>query len=464
MYKDFHQLIDHVSQEIAVTRRDFVKSGTAATAAFAALGGQSVAAAETFSSDYGPLQPVADKVTGLELLELPEGFEYITYGWHGQVMSDDTPTSGAHDGMSVVAARGNEIAIVRNHENSAGDRPAVMAPNWFDDNEAGGTSNLIFDTVNRKFVASWSSLGGTIRNCAGGRTPWGTWISCEETTAEGHGWVFEVPGFGVSDARPIRAAGRFSHEAVAIDPATGIMYETEDARPAGFYRFRPEGKWGDLHSGGTLEALAVKDQPGFVFGDNGRFPSFADGTSWDVEWVPVNDPMAEEGSALESAPGAATFTRLEGCWEDSGRIFFSATDGGSNRTGQLYEYDPRRQKLTMIYESRSASDLDSPDNIAVSPRGGLLVCEDGGQAQQRLIAVNRDATVFPFARNRISLNNGDVATIDSHFPGAANHIGAGDYRGREWAGATFYNRWLFVNIQDPGVTFAITGPWEKGSL
>lgn len=462
MYKDFQQ-----SAEPVINRREFVKGGAsgAAAVAFSALGTRAAAAPSLpFTADYGPLAPKACRATGLELIALPEGFEYFSFGWRGQRMSDGNPTPADHDGMAVVASKGNQIAVVRNHEISGGEQPPVIAPYAFNPDRNGGTTNLIFDTLHGRFTASWGSLAGTHNNCAGGPTPWGTWLSCEETTASGHGWIFEVPGFGVGDAQPIRDAGRFSHEAVAVDPATGWVYLTEDARPSALYRFRPNGDWGDLKSGGTLEALAVAGEPDFNFGTNGSFPSFANGSTWNVEWVAVQDPHAVNGRAFDSAPGRASFSRGEGCWEDNGKIYFISTDGGGIRKGQVYEYDPRREKLTMAYESRDANDVDNPDNVAVSPRGGIVLCEDGAQNEQRLIGLSQSGGIFEFARNKIVLSGADIAAADSVYPGVAEHVNAGDYRGREWAGATFYNRWLFVNIQSPGITFAITGPWDKGGL
>lgn len=472
-----------------MNRRKFIKAGLAAGVAGMAFSSLAARAAgglghghAGYSPHYGPLTPKRDLATGLYLLALPDGFEYLSYGWTGQIMDDGRPTPTDHDGMAVCAKHGHTIALVRNHELSAGEGSQCLVPGgMYNPAEFGGTTNLIFDLKSGRFVKSYTSLGGTVRNCAGGPTPWGSWVSCEETfhpwgnRADGfnHGYVFDVPGFGVSDGRPIRAAGRFSHEAVAIDPRTGVMYETEDTGMSGFYKYVPpgaghadwrggRGKDEPLRDGGELYAMVIDGIPrkdmtgGFTAGD-----TFA------VTWQPVTDPEGVHGRAFDSAPAAAIFSRGEGCWEDAGSIYFVSTDGGAAGLGQVWVYDPRGETLTLLYESNDAMAVDGPDNIAISPRGGIILCEDGDSNPKRLIGLTADGITFPFAENRIVLNDGDIDVIDAVFPGTKANFWdnpVGDYRNREWAGATFHGDWLFANVQSPGVTFAIRGPWKKGTL
>lgn len=501
-------------------RRTFLRRGGMGAAALWVLSLQEFAARRAFGatpgpipSPYGPISPKLDETTDLPLLQLPEGFRYMSYGWTGDIMADGVATPNLHDGMAVVDEgnaddeddddgdrgewrRGSErragddeyrgegrrgwergggdhddddrgdgdgsgrLILVRNHETGEGS-PYVNAPRiTYTSNVpgavpgAGGTTNLVFDARRGLWLKAWSSLAGTVRNCAGGVTPWGTWLTCEETGDLGHGWNFDV-GPRRGDPTPLFDMGRFSHEALMVDPRTGYVYETEDAGNAGFYKFVPNRR-GRLKRGGRLYMLGVKNQPLADLG--GAIPI---GTEWDIVWVRIDDPTAVIGSVFAQgrAKGGARFSRLEGSWWGDRYGYFLSTNGGAKGEGQVFEYDPGAERLKLIYDSPTFQDVDNPDNITVTPRGGLLLCEDAAGNHflqgERLIGLTLEGKTFTFAMNNIVL----TAPYNARVP-------AGNYTQQEWAGACYSpdGRWLFVNIQTPGVTFAITGPWGAGPL
>lgn len=433
---------------------------------------------------YGPLVSALDETTGLPLVRLPQGFTYRTFGWTGDPMFDGTPTPARPDGMGVVAATGapGVLAIVRNHEVGGPGTPFGDPAITYDVLGAGGTTTLLFNARTGRWVGARASLAGTNRNCAGGPTPWGSWLSAEESVdgpPQGfdrkHGWIFEVPATLPAHPVALREMGRFVHEAVAVDPKTGYVYETEDDRyTSGFYRFRPKTPlqvYG-LEDGGVLEMLKV------VGIEQADLQVVSAGQRFGVEWVPVPDPVLKpqtgngpwgsfDGATNNSSgpflqgweAGGARFRRLEGCWYGDGRIYFVDTEGGHPAPdsgapeGTVWAYDPAREELEVLFESPSEAVLDNPDNIAVSPRGGIVLCEDGQLSGQRLHGLTPTGALFPLAENTVVLN------------GEVNGI-TGSFTGSEWAGATFdpAGRWLFVNIQSPGITLAITGPWERGGL
>jgi secreted PhoX family phosphatase len=429
------------------------------------------------STGYGPLAPVKDETTGLPLLRLPPGFRYASLGWFGDPMVDGKPTPPGHDGGAVFAGPDGTLLYVRNHELSVHPRLGfrrsfAAADRTYDAGEApGGVTVVGFDPARQRALATEPLLSGTVRNCAGGPTPWGTWLTCEETLDdptlaqggadldEAHGWVFEVPPRGAVDPTPIRGLGRMWHEAAAVDPATGDVYLTEDRSSSGLYRFRPDapGGRGSLARGGRLEMLAVAGERNL--GTSEGLPV----DRWmDVRWVPVPDPerahadpRARDGLGLHTQgldAGGASFARGEGIWHAGGRIHFVATSGGAEGWGQVFELDPAASRLRLVFESPGPEVLNRPDNVCVSPRGGIVLCEDAKGTSPILRGLGPDG-LFDLAHNDVVLD------------GERNGL-EGDFRDKEWAGACFSpdGRWLFVSIQWPGITFAITGPWQHGVL
>ena len=408
---------------------------------------------------YGPLVPAGEE------LALPEGFRYVKFGVEGAPMSVGVPTPRAHDGMAAFGMPDGRIRLVRNHEDK--DPPGVARPLAdpelaYDPLAGGGTTTLELriaedgtPVLERDFV----SLCGTILNCAGGPTPWGTWLSCEETAQgesrgwlEPHGYVFEVAAAqdGPERPEPLVAMGRFVHEAVAIDPATGIVYETEDVnRRSGFYRFTPNTP-GVLRDGGRLEMLGIEGDPGADLRTGQRV-----GTDLPVVWIEIAEPDPPEAELQISSvfrqgrsAGGARLSRLEGCWAGDDSIYFHSTNGGDAHSGQVWRYLPAEERLVLVFESPHPEVLDGPDNVTVSPRGGVLICEDGSGGNH-LRGLTPEGEIFDVALNILN--------------------------GREFAGACFSpdGRILFVNIQGDldsfgpgnlGMTLAIWGPWEDGPL
>lgn len=493
------------------SRRSFLQaaSGLATTTAIAApfqAFSRRLRAGETSrqAESFGKLTPVNDENTGLPLLLLPSGFTYTTFSWMGEKFGSNSAdvVPGNHDGMTVLAADEKTVTLCRNHEVDY-NGPSIAPPeNTYDPKAPAGCMNLVFNTVTRKLERSWASIGGTSRNCAGGKTPWNTWLTGEETIEQfgdpqynrkglthqfdaPHGWVFEVPGDKAANPQPLTALGRFVHEALAVDPQTHVVYETEDCPAAGFYRFTPTHKpqqEGDLHAGGKLEMLRIRNQRRYDTRQGQKV-----GWKLEIDWVPIDRPEEARTPALESSPllgskdyrgpikgqgvylqglvqGGATFGGLEGCWflEDERAVYFTAKSGGNAKRGQIWKVAVDDQTLELVYESAGKEDLNMPDNIAASPRGGLVICEDGNDNDpaMRLMCLSRDGRLVTFGVNNIDLRGNGTRHE------ALLNVLPRDYRSGEWAGAVFSpdGKWLFVNTQAPGLTFAITGPWQAGLL
>lgn len=454
-----------------LNRRRFLQS----LAVAASIPAASCASARTAIS--GPLRPDPDG-----LLDLPDGFEKTVISRTGDIMSDGLRVPAAHDGMGAFGRADGRVILVCNHEMLPGyfdydafgtgfaELPEAVKERVYDWGGSetpggGGTTTTIYNPETRTVERQFLSLAGTELNCAGGVTPWGSWLTCEEcftdvgtsyatgrrvVREERHGYVFEVPANaeGLVKPVPLRGLGRFEHEAAAVHAPSGTVYLTEDRYYSLFYRFLPAIP-GQLVEGGRLQALAVLGQPSMPTHNWGTTPDIAVNEPLPVHWIDLEnpEPAEDELRAWGAAKGAATFARGEGLCEAGNEFAFTCTLGGQARLGQVFAYTPspfegtereaeQPGSLRLITEATDDSLLRNCDNITMAPWGDLIACEDTS-GHCGLIGIRPDGTLYQLADNV--------------------------YSGSELAGVCFSpdGKTMFVNIQIPGVTLAITGPWPE---
>lgn len=464
------------------TRRDFIRNSGLVSLGFLGLNQFAANAAALGFLEGGNLLRNYGSLSHRQgdILSLPDGFSAKVISRRGDQMSDGFYTPGAFDGMGAFKAKNNKVILIRNHELSPG---AIGSGPFGKENELlnkvdkkdvydfgqserlcyGGTSTLVYDEKLQKVDLQYLSLIGTVRNCAGGITPWNSWITCEESTLikggekgmleRDHGYNFEVfasEKIGLTKPVPVKPMGRFVHEAVAVHPKEGIVYQTEDSGDSLFYRYLPN-KFGDLHKGGKLQCLAITE---WKSADTRNWESlksdkFPEKKSFDVYWIDLDNVEAPDDDLRLRGfkSGAARFARGEGIWYGKDELFFACTNGGLKSFGQIFRYVPSKYegqererefpgKLELFIEPNNTDTFQNCDNLTIAPCGDVIICED--KADARIIGITPKGETYVIAKN----------------------VG---YRQSEFAGPVFSpsGKTLFVNIQSPGLTLAITGPWNK---
>lgn len=432
------------------SRRNWMKASGASAVSGVFLGGyfwrevaEEVEEFRTFRQRPGPYGPLRRDPHGL--LDLPEGFTYTIIDRVGSQMSDGYTTPARFDGMACFEGpEPGTWALLRNHENpsgmaSLGPSPTRAIPEAFVQDKPGGVTRVVVDARTLAKRSSNLVLAGTVLNCAGGTSPWG-WLSCEESVDPGHGYVFVCdPALDrVAPARPIRAFGRFRHEAACVDPETGIVYLSEDRDDSCLYRFVPHDP--SIPFEGALQAMRVRGRPQL---DSGKRLATTDRV--EIDWVPLRDPDPEEDllRLQAQAEGAAIIRRGEGLalTREGTRpvVLISATAGGQNELGQILRLDPEGDggELSIIAESTGQDDFDMPDNLVMSPHGHLYFCEDG-HARNYVRGIEPSGRIFDFARNALSRS--------------------------ELVGVCFSpdGSTMFVSLQVDGILLGIRGPFAVG--
>ncbi len=447
---------------------------------------QSIVAAATTPSLLQGCAPVfAEPVRGAGLvadrrrvLDLAAGLEYRVISKIGKRMSDGLRVPGGHDGMAAFPGPGGRIVLVRNHEldykllpdsafaESYPEIPRRLRRKFYDLGRkktpgVGGTTTTWFDPATGRVEKQFMSLAGTEFNCDGGPTPWGSWLSCEECfenageqdlydirfiREKNHGYVFEVPASatGLVDPVPLKDMGRFEHEACAVHEPTGIVYMTEDRHYSLFYRFIPNVPT-ELARGGKLQALALVGRRSFMTHNWGSAETMPRREPLQTRWIDLDDvdPVKNDLRLRGAARGAAMFARGEGMRPAGDRFAFTCTIGGAARLGQVFTYTPSPYegtprekeapgKLELLAEAERDSLLHNCDNLVQAPWGDLVVCEDTSGCCG-LVGMRPDGSQYTIAFNA--------------------------YSDSELAGVCFApdGKTMFVNIQYPGMTVAITG-------
>lgn len=375
------------------------------------------------------------------ILDLANGFSYKVLQRVGDKMSDGFRVGGLPDGMGAFDLGGGRVALMRNHEMDKEDwemspisRRASVPK--YSKKVCGGVSRLVWDSGSGSVLSSNQVLFGTERNCAGGYSPWG-WLSCEETVNRGHGYVFlcDPRADSLQEPFPIKAYGRFNHEAAVVDDRTLIAYMTEDRADGCFYRFVPRSRSEPFE--GQLQALKIRGEQ--------KFPTMAGldvGVGLDVEWVtvPDSDPKKDTVRYQAQEKGAAIFARGEGICSDGAKVYFACTSGGPHQAGQIFSLDIASQsgRLELVYQSPGRRTLNMPDNITVAKWGDIYMAEDNYSSTPcRIVVLSPSGQTRTLAENVLSAS--------------------------EFAGVCFApdGETLFANMQGDGLTVAINGPFRR---